>query len=146
MKTTCLLILAIAAGLSVQLNAEQVAGPSPINHRAARFAPRTLEEFPELLRSFSAPVPAATTMGAEGELQTSRQNSLVAFGPRFLEENPQLLRAAPAPQEASARDALWENRVASINENRAVAASPRVREEIPELLRKTPEFEIAPVK
>lgn len=146
MKTkTKMILLAATAGLlsvSANLSAQNVAIPGLPKNRAILSSPRTLEQYPEILRTQSI---------ARGESQTEKlakltENRALAASPRFREEHPELVRPESFEKALAARTSEQRERLGDLTGNRALAASPRYLEEHPEVLRSTHVFEIAPLK
>lgn len=142
-----LLLLVTATSMLWVITSVGIESDLPTN-RAILASPRTLEQFPELLRGHSiSPAEAATRAVREKQqLDRVRDNAAVAASPRTLEQFPELVRVPPSAEELIASAARREQRLRRLAENRAVTASPRILEEFPELDQSRPTFEIAPLK
>src|SRR4029078_13332372 len=102
-------------------------------NKAILSSPRTLEQYPEILR-------ARAVRERETKIKPLAiisQNRALATSPRYREEHPELLLSgSPATQVAAARPS---DQLQKLTRNKALAVSPRFLEEHPELLRNRPE-------
>lgn len=137
-------LLIVSANLFAQPFSE---GRGLPKNRAVLSSPRTLEQFPELLRSglLREREPAEAKSRTE-RLSKLTGNRALAASPRFLEEHPELLRPRVSAEELLARASARQERLFELTENRALANSPRFLEAHPEILRSTTDIQIAPLK
>lgn len=153
MKTRNYLLVAAAAVMTFEVTlSAQAAEPAARSsclpkNRAVLASPRTLEQFPELLRTklSSEEFPARVGSKADRLIKLS-ENRALAASPRFREEHPELLRVSPSKVGSIVQVAHTGSRMTETTENRALVNSPRFLEEHPEILRGTPSFEVAPLK
>jgi hypothetical protein len=133
MKTTNT-VLMVAAALAVAMGqkaraADHSFAPPP-SERWILSVPRTLEEYPGLLRQSSAPDTTQMRARADAILEDIKKNKAFASSPRVREEFPELDRSAQvAPVDSS--KAASETEIAKLLKNPALARSPRMLEIYP---------------
>jgi hypothetical protein len=135
------ILLAMSAS-AVVLSAQSFADTGELpKHREALSAPRTFEQFPELLR---APAmrerPVVDAASRTERIAKLTENRALAASPRFKEEHPEVLQLEQGT--ITVRVEEWVEPTS----NRALLASPRYLEEHPEILRSTPMLQVAPLK
>jgi hypothetical protein len=133
MKTTKKVLL-VAAALAVALGQSARAGdPSsapPVSQRWILSGPRTLEEYPGLLRQSSAHDTTQARARADVVLEDIKKNKAFVSSPRVREEFPELDRSGQVGRVVGSK-AGSETAIAKLLQNRALAKSPRMLEIYP---------------
>lgn len=116
-------------------------------NRAVLASPRTLEQFPEVLRTRrAAEGTVVRSISPADRLVQLSGSGASAASPRFREENPELLRVSPSRAASLVRAANKTESLTVVVKNGAVANSPRFLEEHPEVPRAAAVIQIAPLK
>jgi hypothetical protein len=130
-KTVLLVAAALTVAVGQRARATDPSSVTPTRKMWIQSGPRTLEEYPWLLRQSSAHDTTQARARADAVLVGIKKNKAFASSPRVREEFPKLNRPPQVTTEVVSRARVETDSNAELLKNQAWAKSPRVLEVYP---------------